>query len=207
MKNPTMIAAGMIMMLLGSGAAQAKVKLPESLARMTPTDFRERAELIDDRLAPHLVVSTRPAHEKGLALKGAFADDMHLRAMIDRNTGQVSWRVSQRLIHFRPRLELAAVTYSAGSTPVSTQAFTARQWREHCTGGDYEGACFDYMQVEFDVPEQVLRQIAQAYSAGSREAWPLRFDAVSGKGVTSGIAPAEAAGLLQAVDVWRQSRL
>ncbi|MBC2666089.1 hypothetical protein H7F51_11230 [Novosphingobium flavum] len=184
--------------------AAAERPLPAGLARLAPADFTMRTTVHDDPLDSAIVFSTAWAHRRGQAMDGAFADDVHLRAKVDRVTGQVTWQVWHDLINFRHKARIAAVDYAAGGNVRTAQAVQVEQWQDACQMADVNAPCFVHQRVVFDLPESVVREIAASWQSGSRSAWPLRFAVDGGDAIRGGLAPAEAAGLLSAVANWRK---
>ncbi len=183
-------------------AASAMQPLNRSLSRLTPDEFAKRVSLIDDPLEKAIVLSTQSGHKGGQSMKGAYADDVHLRAALDRQTGKVSWQVWHDLINFPQKAQITAVHYTAGGKLHVAQPAKVEQWEDVCSP-DGIGVCFSYMRVVFEIPDHVVQEIATRYRPGSRDPWPLRFKVAGRQDITGGLAPAEAAGLIQAVQSWQ----
>lgn len=187
-------------------AAQDYKPLPRALASMPPAAFAQRVEIVDDPLDSAIVLSTARGFRGGQAMIGAYADDVHLRVRIDRATRRATWEVWHTLINFGARAEIRSITYAAGPEPVTVQPKAIDAWEDLCATGDSSAPCHRYIRVGFEVPEQVIAEIANGYRPGSREPWRVRFDDASGAALIGGIAPAEAAGLLQAASAHARLR-
>lgn len=192
--------------LCAATPAMAYEKLPTTLAGLSPADFAEDVHIEDDPLASAIVVSTHPGYKRGRSLKGALADDVHLRALIDRASGKVTWQVWHDLAYVGGRKEVHAVHYQAAGGVRETRPFHVEHRLDRCPPTDGVGHCGEAMTIGFELPEATVREIAAAYAPGSRAPWRLRFKDTGGRDVTGGLAPAEAAGILHAVEAWRRSR-
>lgn len=192
-----LVAAGM------SQTAAAYEALPRSLAQLSPEDFADQVEIANDPLEEEIVLSTKDAYANGRSVKGAYADDVHLRALVDRRSGTVSWQVWHDFVHVGHRKELQAIHYLSGGDLRKAKPLIVERWLDQCPPTDGLGSCKQFVRVVFELPEAAIREAAANYRPGSREPWRIRFKNENGKDVTSGIAPAEAAGLLAAFDAWR----
>lgn len=179
--------------------AQGYKPLPRALASLSPTEIAQRVEVTDDPLDHAVVLSTERAYRRGQAMAGAYADDVHLRARIDRVTGAVSWEVWHRIINFGAKGKVTAVTYAAAQGPVTVIPKRAEQWEDMCGPGDSHAPCHQYLLVVFEVPQEVIAGIASSYRPGDRQPWRVRFDGPSANGLIGGVAPVEAAGLMLAL--------
>lgn len=182
--------------------AGAYEQLPRPLASLSPADFAREIDVVDDPLEPAVVLSTHQGYARGRAIKGAHANDVHLRALVDRASGRVTWQVWHELITVRGHKQVTAVHFLAGGNLRQVAPFAVDHWLDQCPATDAVGSCNQFTRVGFELTEDMVREIATAYAAGSREPWRLRFKVESGRDVTGGLAPAEAAGLLQAVEAW-----
>lgn len=187
-------------------AALAVDSLPRSLAELSSGDFASRVEVTDDPSGAAVVLSTREGYSRARAVKGAHANDIHLRAVVDRNSGRATWQVWHELVTVRGHEGITAVHYMLGGKSRTARPLKAEYWLDDCPPADGLGACNRFTRVGFELPERAVREIASAYERGSRRPWKFRFQDASGRDVTSGIAPAEAAGLVRALDTWRRER-
>lgn len=184
--------------------AFASAELPRGLARLSPTDFAGDVR-IDNDPQNRIVLSTRDGYTRTRAVRGALADDVHLRAAIDRSTGRTSWQVWHDLAYVGGQRDLLAVHYRAGAATRTIMPLHVEHRPDRCPATDQVGACGRSVRVAFEVPEQTIREIARAYRPGARAPWPVRFEDTQGRAMTGGLAPAEVAGLLQAVEAWRNT--
>lgn len=187
-------------------AALAADELPRGLARLAPADFAARIEILDDPIEPAVLLSTRAAHRQGLPMAGGFVEDAHLATEIDRTTGAARWQASFDLVNFARRAEVVVVSYRAGGVAQRAAPRSVTHHLAVCAPGDAADPCHARMRVVIALDEATVREIAGAYRPGSREAWRVGFVDTSGERLTAGLAPAEAAGLLLAVERWRDQR-
>ena len=66
------------------------------------------------------------------------------------------------------------------------------------------GTCVWWRDLAFEVPEEVLRAVAARAAERRVRPWRFRFKAEQGDDWTDDMAPAEVAGLLLAVDAFKQ---
>ena len=198
------VARSLLMALLAFGCvspAWAYDKLPRSLAKLTPAEVVQRIRIDDDQMEPHVVVSTEAAWQRGRQIEGAHASDVHLRALIDRESGAPRWQVWHDLVYDGATREIASVNYHVGGRIEQTDLALAEHWYDDCPSVDaMRIACTRYTRFVFEIPDHVVEEIAAAYRPDSRAPWRLRFHDESGRSITGGLAPAEAAGLVQAVE-------
>lgn len=187
--------------LCAATPAAAYEALPAGLAKLSPADFSADARVEDNRST--ITVSTQAGYTRTRSLKGALADDVHLRAVIDRGTGKVSWQVWHDLAYVGGRKEVETVRYLTGGGAREVRPFSIEYRPDRCPPTDAPGHCGETVTVGFELTEAEVREIAADYAPGSRAPWRLTFKVAGGHDVAGGLAPAEAAGILTAVDSLR----
>lgn len=187
-------------------AGYAYERLPRSLADLSPADFSSQVRIADDPAAEAVVFSTREGYDRARGVKGARADDVHLRAVVDRQSGRANWQVWHELVTVNGHQDITAVHYTAGGQPRTAKPMKVDHWQGECPPTDGVGMCNRFTRIGFELPETAMREIAGSYTQGSRVPWRLHFKDAAGRDVTSGIAPAEAAGLMLALDKWRSGQ-
>jgi hypothetical protein len=96
---------------------------------------------------------------------------------------------------------MVGVNYRTEGQLRQADILIAEHWYDDCPGPDEAPAsCNKYARFIFEIPASVVKEIAQGYRPDSRDPWRLRFKDENGGSITGGLAPAEAAGLLQAVE-------
>jgi hypothetical protein len=185
--------------------ALAYERLPTGLAQLSPADFASKVQIIDDPVEPAIVLSTRDGYTQGRSIKGARAEEVYLQALVDRKTGAVSWRVWHELSMGSQR-KISSVQYQTEGRKLEQAEFlTMENWLDQCPPTDGIGSCNHFVRVAFELPDQTIREIANAYRPGERTPWGLRFKDANGRDILSGLAPAEAAGLIRSLETWNQS--
>ncbi|MCJ2176971.1 hypothetical protein [Novosphingobium album (ex Hu et al. 2023)] len=183
-----------------ASSAAAYDELPRGLAQLTPVEFAERIQIDDEALEPHIVVSTHKAWDRGRSIEGAHASDVHMRALVDRQSGAVRWQVWHELVHPSRRPEMIGVNYRTEGRLEQADILVAEHWSGDCPGVDnVPVSCNKYARLIFEIPGSVVEEIAETYRPESRVPWRIRFKDENGGSITGGLAPAEAAGLIMAV--------
>lgn len=194
------------LLMAAAQPAAAYDRLPAGLARLSPADFASQVRVIDNPRDPRIILSTFDGYTRSRSLRGARADDVHLRALVDRKTGRVSWQVWHELVYVSGPRDFTAVQYLTDGRRHQSNALLVEHGLEGCPPTDGIGSCNQSMRVAFELPERTVREIAAGYRPGARDPWRVRFKDASGRDVTGGLAPAEAAGLITALEAWRRGR-
>jgi hypothetical protein len=197
---PALIA---VLALGAPAAARAYEQLPRQLASLTPGDFARLVQISDDPQQAVVVLSTEKGYTRSRSITGARADDVHLRALIDRSTGRVTWQVWHQLINVTTHWNVISIHYLDRGVAQNVAPIVQEHGLTHCPPTDGLGTCSKVTRVGFELPARVVREMAAGYSRNSRTPWRLRFKDAAGRNVTGGLAPAEAAGLITAVEAWR----
>lgn len=201
--RPSVLPALFAAFVVTSQPGFALEKLPRPLADLAPAHFA-RTISVEQGAAPGTVVlSTQDGYARSRQVKGARANDVHLRAVVDRQSGKVSWQVWHDLVYVGGRKDVSAVHYTAGGATRQAAPLHVEHWLDECPATDAPGFCNQFTRIAFELPEHVVREIAAAGHAGQRAPWRLRFDDAAGRHVTGAVAPAEAAGLVEALDAWK----
>jgi hypothetical protein len=201
----TTVSAIAIALAVPAGTAQAYDRLPRALAGLSPSDFAGQVQVEEDGHVNALVLSTQDAYARGRSIGRAWANDVHLRAVVDNGTGTVSWQVWHELTYRDGPRHFGSVRYVSAGHSSRVAPFSVEHWRDQCPPTDGHGSCNHVTRIGFELPEATVREIARSYRSGSREPWRLQFEDATGGSITGGLAPAEAAGLLHAVeDTMRQ---
>ncbi|MDF8331706.1 hypothetical protein [Novosphingobium cyanobacteriorum] len=183
--------------------ALALEELPRGLARLGPETVARAVRMTDDPAQRITVMSTADAWSQGHALQGAYATDVHLKAVVDRVTRKARWQVWHELEYQGAERRFSGVTYLLGANKIETPLTSVEQWTDYSVDGDGFGRDARRARVVFELPEDVVRLIAAGYRAGSREPWRLQFREAGGGDVSAGLAPAEVAGLVLAFERWQ----
>jgi hypothetical protein len=206
LRNCLLAGAAAAVLLIQPQPAAAYDRLPQKLAALSPADFAARVRIENDAVMPSVVLSTQDGYTRGRSIKGALADDVHLRAVVDRRTGNVSWQVWHELAYVSGPRELDTIDFRVRGTAYQVRPLVVDHRLDRCPPTDAIGHCGHAMRVVFEVPDPVVREIAESYRPGERGPWQLRFRSSQGEDMVGGISPAEAAGLIQALEAWRSGR-
>lgn len=199
--RPSTAAALLAVLAISPVPASAVEKLPRPLADLSPGHFAQQTAI--SQTPAGIVLSTQDGYTRARAIKGARADDVHLRAVVDRQSGKVSWQVWHDLVYVGGRKDVSAVHYTVGGAARQATPLHLEHWLGECPATDAPGFCNQFTRIAFELPEAAVREIAASGHAGTTAPWRLRFTDAAGKQITGAIAPAEAAGLVQAFDAWR----
>ncbi len=179
--------------------ANAEVSQPRSLLAMSPTEFAQATTLQDDRLESHATLSTEKAHREGWKLLKPYGHDNHLRAIVDKKTGATTYEVRQSLRYWGLQRDYTDAHYVGPKGLQKVALSEARHGADVCPTTENNLECPLSKTMAFQVDEATMRQIA----ASGGNSWDFKLKDQTGHDIRTGIVPAEAAGLLQAVDSYR----
>lgn len=201
--RPSVLPALFAALVLTSQPGFALEKLPRPLADLAPAHFAKTVDIAQGAAEGSIVLSTQDGYTRSRQVKGARVNDVHLRAIVDRQSGKVSWQVWHDLVYVGGRKDVSAVHYSVGGAARRAVPLHVEHWLDECPATDAPGFCNQFTRIGFELPETVVREIAATGHAGQRTPWHMRFDDAAGRHVTGAIAPAEVAGLVEALDAWK----
>jgi hypothetical protein len=200
-------AIGALACVLGAFAVAqpaSAAELPRSLAKLSPADFASRIKVENDPLEDSVIFSSQSAYKRDRMTRGAFSGDAHLRAVLDRKTGAISWQMWNDLSYSGARKSFGKVHFITKGSLHKVSPSVKENWIDDCPESTV--SCHQYLRVAFELPEDTIREIADAYRPGNRTSWKMRFKDDNGHDVTAGLAPAEAAGLISVVERWKQKQ-
>lgn len=185
--------------LAGAGAALALAAPATAAPSLTADVARQRVAVHEDPLEIEAVLSTKPVARSTRGLIPTSYNDNHLRAFVDRRTGQVRFELRQEMQYvdgaFR---DFRTVNYQAGQWP-ATADLVRFDANKACESIEMPTPCHE--EVGFVVPEAVLRRLADDPAGG---AWSLKFKPRLGGEHRASLQRAEISGLLAAVDDYRR---
>jgi len=188
--------------LLCAFAALAGCAGGQRASALSPEHFHSATVTEDDPLEFSTVISTEAAHRGG-KVRGTITADPHLRAVIDRRSGTTRYEVRKAVRYWAPRRHFEAAQFLDAGELQRAPLALARHGADDCPDAEYGGLCIFAKDVAFHVDERVLRDLAARESAD--DVWSFRIKEAAGRDLTGAIVPAEAAGLLAAVDRYRAS--
>lgn len=180
-------------------------ELPKALRAMTPDAFGAATTVHHDPQARTTTFSTEAGHrpDSRSPIRHLLSDN-HLRAVVDWRTGAVRYVVHQRILywgaHARDRRSYDSASYEASDGVRVGGLIEARHGDSFCPNEDNWGPCAHTRNVAFGIGEDEVRTIAARYRPDRTEPWTYRIAEQGGHQWQDAILPAEAAGLLQAID-------
>ncbi|MBU2308927.1 MAG: hypothetical protein KKG89_18890 [Alphaproteobacteria bacterium] len=170
-------------------------------ALLTPETAREKVTLNEDPLDIEGVLSTRDVLRSTRGVLRTPYNDNHLRAYVDRKTGETRFEVRQTLQYMGSYRDFGHVNYETSSWPTTAKLRKVESNQPACDAIDPQSSCFE--EVSFVVGEAELRRLAAGYQPGAENTWSFKFKPDQGREERSSLNRAEIAGLLQAVDAYR----
>jgi len=189
----------------GSTAAPVELRQPRSLLAMSPAAFRSATIVQDDPLESHATLSTEKAHRERWTWLKPDGHDNHLRAIVDKTSGATHYEVRTTVRYFGTQRDYRSAHFATEGGLRRAELSLARHGRENCATNDNNFNCALTKTIAFTVDEDVIRAIAARHAVGKPESWRFKLKDDGGNDIVSGIVPAEAAGLLDAVDGYRST--
>ena len=170
------------------------------LQSLTPDHFRQTAAIADDALEPVATITT----DKGFSSRGRFTDrvrsDNFFRALVDKATGvSVLQLYAEVSYNFEWRNFTSASVLMAGRPKAIPLTIIDRKVVT-CASG----ICSYKETVAIPLTESEVKEIAAGWNAAGSCPWPYRLKATNGVDFEDAIMPAEAAGVLGALDAYRR---
>jgi hypothetical protein len=192
-KSSVIRATAAAICAFASLAAPAYSRSSADLFRMTPADFARTVSSKDDALETQAEFDTyngwleRPS-------------DVFLRAYVDKTTGAVTYQLYATVSFAGDWRFYNRINYELPGGGVGEGQLSRVDSNANC--GTY--GCNLTEDVVFDVPEPLLRALASVYRPGGNSSWHFKLKGkYNNADYQNGIIPAEAAGLLSAVDTYR----
>lgn len=197
------LTASLMVCFVAACAAPGGPPSPENDPRLlTREHFRATASIKDGPLDLIAIVSTVSGFQAKQGLLGVVNDDHFLRAFVEKRSAKVTYQV---YVVARYRGEswrfFNTATYETSVGPAAALVMTIGRDVD-CASSRYLG-CSYVEQIAFDVPEQVLREVAQRAAADSL--WQVKVNSKSGVDSTRVFVVPEVQGLLDRVDEYRAS--
>lgn len=175
----------------------------KDLARMqalTPDYFRQSASVADDALEPIATITT----DKGFSSRGRFTDrvrsDNFFRALVDKATGVTLLQLYAEVTYSYEWRNFTSASVLMGGRPKAIPLIVIDRKVVTCAAG----VCAYREAVAIPVTEAEVKEIAGRWSAAGSRPWPYRLKATNGMDFEDAIMPAEAAGILEAVEAYRR---
>lgn len=168
----------------------------DKLFALTPADFQQTAR--DRKDGATVSIDTERGFIESHGLLAGDSNDNYLRAIIDKASGKTRFQLVQTVRYRGGWRYFHTSEFEGGSAKLDIAAREVAG----CYGSK-TSSCLLREEVSFDIPEASLRTLAATYRPRGRTSWAYRLKATANEDFTGSIAPAEAAGLLRAVDAWQ----
>jgi len=176
-----------------------QAKRLEQFARLTPGEVAKLVTTADDDLESVATLTT----DHVFKTPGGFSDrvraDNFLRALIDKKSGRTIFQLYAQLLYTGEPRRFNGANFQLAGT-IASRPLTISHGTVDCP----YGVCMHEDQIAFEIPEALLRELAARADERPVRPWRFRLKAQSGEDWTDDMAPAEAAGLLIAVDRYRR---
>lgn len=189
------------LLMAGPTHAQKLSKQAQRFLALTPSDFQRAMTMKDDSLDTVARISTEKGYQEKQGLLGIVWNDNFLRAFIDKKTGETTYQLYQIISYDGDWRFYQTVNYEAPDGPESKEVTVIDRSVDAC--GTYR--CSFTEHLGFDVPEQLMRQLAGSYTPEVPRAWHFKFGSKAGVEFQDGVNVAEVVAILSAVDQYRAS--
>lgn len=166
--------------------------------------FYSTASVEDDALTTAATLDTSKGYTPARGLLSENQTDAFVRSVVDKKSGRTGFMLYQLITYrdFHWHFYNGA-TYLGADGPVNAK-FRNIHRDVSCRGGRGTG-CFYMEHVAYDIPLEVMRDVAARYDAGDRGAWAYKFSSRrAGQDYQGSIPYAELAGLWERVRDYRQ---
>jgi hypothetical protein len=186
-------------MLFSSEAiAAGKMGKDEERATMASPEYvADLAEIRNDPLDTFIRINTSPFYIQRQGLLKVANNDKYMRAIIDKETGRTVYQLYMWVSYTGDWAFFNRLNYESSSGPKSAIFHEIDRKVGYC--GRYLG-CTLTEHFAADIPEEVLRQIADGAQAGDGRTWRFRVYGKGVDGVNSELLRTEVAGILIAVE-------
>jgi hypothetical protein len=190
------------------GIALADSQPPKKLLAMSPDAFHAATTLQDDPLEFHATFSTQKAHREGWGVFRSDGHDNHLRAIVDKRTGATRYEVRTKVRYYGSERAYRTAHFSTAAGLQAAPLTLQRDGQDPCATNDNNNNfnCALTKTIAFELDEPAVRAIAAQYRTGGQQGWAFKLKDDNGADIRTAIVPAEAAGLLRAVDSYRAGR-
>lgn len=176
-----------------------QAKRLEQFARLTPGDVAKLVTTADDDLESVATLTT----DRVFKSPGDFSDRMRadnfLRALIDKKSGRTIFQLYAQLLYTGEPRRFTGANFQLAGT-IASGPLTISNETVDCP----YGVCMHEEHIAFEIPEALLRELATRANERPVRPWRFRLKAQNSEDWTDDMAPAEAAGLLVAVDRYRR---
>ena len=173
-------------------------KDPELLA-LGAEHFTQTASVIEEAHATK--ISTERGYVERKGLMGEVWHDEFLTALIDRDSGQVSYRMDVSITYRGASRAYKTAEYRGIRELETVPVAVLKRVAINCPTGE----CTYTESLAVPLDEALLRHLAKGYVPGKPELWSFRIVAKGGPDYRGSLSNAEVAGLLARVDAYAQN--
>lgn len=166
------------------------------LQALTPERVLADINVSDDDLDTVATLTSEKVWSSRGGLTARVRSDNFLRAFIGKTSGEVRYQLYQEVTYGDDWRRFSSVNYATPSGPARAEVNVITREVVTC---DY-GSCVFREVIGFDLSRELMEEIAAGYTPGNSTMWRFRFRGQNGLDWEDRIAPAEAAGMLLAVD-------
>jgi hypothetical protein len=167
-----------------------------SLPSLDMEHFRDTATVKEDPSDSTTTITTEKGYVDHQGLLRTVWNDEYLKGVIDKKTGQKSFKVEAWMTYQGRWRTYQTASYQGSSGPKSVPAVQLSKDLVNCAAG----SCMNVERLEFPVDEALLRQLAAVNTPGRPTMWQFKLIGKSGPDYVAGLSSAEIAGFLAKVD-------
>jgi hypothetical protein len=167
-----------------------------SLPSLDMEHFRDTATVKEDPSDSTTTITTEKGYVDHQGLLRTVWNDEYLKGVIDKKTGQKSFKVEAWMTYQGRWRTYQTASYQGSSGPKSVPAVQLSKDLVNCAAG----SCMNVERLEFPVDEALLRQLSAVNTPGRPTMWQFKLIAKSGPDYVAGLSSAEIAGFLAKVD-------
>jgi hypothetical protein len=185
-------------LIAGTLITPAIAKDPELLA-LGAEHFTQTASVTEEAHATK--ISTERGYVERQGLMGEVWHDEFLTALIDRDSGQVSYRMDVSITYRGAPRSYKTAEYRGIRELETVPVTVLKRVSINCPTGE----CTYTESLAVPLDEALLRHLAKSYVPGKPELWKFRIVAKGGSDYRGSLSNAEMAGLLAKVDAYVQN--
>jgi hypothetical protein len=182
-------------LIAGTLITQAIAKDPDLLS-LGAEHFTQTASVTEEAHATK--ISTERGYVERQGLMGEVWHDEFLTAVIDHDSGQVSYRMDVSITYRGTARSYRTAEYRGIGQLETVPVRVLKRTVINCPTG--ECTYTEYLAVPLD--EALIRHLAEGYVPGKSELWSFRIVAKGGSDYRGSLSNAEVAGLLAKVDAY-----
>jgi PDZ domain-containing protein len=184
--------------IAGTLITQAIAKDPDLLS-LGAEHFAQTASVTEEAHATK--ISTERGYVERKGLMGEVWHDEFLTALIDRDSGQVSYRMDVSITYRGASRSYKTAEYRGIRQLETVPVAVLKRVTINCPTGE----CTYTESLGVPLDEALLRHVAKGYAPGKPELWGFRIVAKGGPDYRGSLSNAEVAGFLAKLDAYVQN--